>query len=93
MVEEDVIPLEFSIPGTDIREIRVKPGLIIDIPVRDGVNVDERVWSRHATKFRPERWIDPDGLQETLKLIRAQGHLLTFGEGLVSIILSMKVRN
>jgi len=81
VVEDDIIPLHFPIAGTEIKEIRVKAGQSVNIPVRDGVNVDEEIWGPDAATFRPERWIDPDGLPEAVDLIRAQGHMLTFGDG------------
>ncbi|KAJ7584135.1 hypothetical protein C8J56DRAFT_790408 [Mycena floridula] len=81
VVQDDSIPLQFPIPGTDIRDLHVKAGLIIEVPVRDGINVDERIWGPSASIFVPDRWLREGALPESVELIRAQGRLLTFGDG------------
>ncbi|EIN09200.1 cytochrome P450 [Punctularia strigosozonata HHB-11173 SS5] len=78
---DDVIPLQYPVPGTGATELHVKAGQSIMIPVRDGVNVDPKLWGDDAAVFRPERWLEPDGLPEGARSIRAQGHTLTFGDG------------
>ncbi|CCM04915.1 uncharacterized protein FIBRA_07112 [Fibroporia radiculosa] len=80
-VKEDVLALQFPIPGTSRTQIAVKPGQIVLVPVRDGINVDARIWGPDAAIFRPERWLEPGGLPETVKDIHAPGHFLTFGDG------------
>jgi len=82
-VHDDVIPLAFPIRGTNQKELHVKAGQVIQIPIRDGVNADEAIWGKDVDQFRPERWINEDGLPESVDLIHAQGHVLTFGDGCV----------
>ena len=80
-LQDDVIPLQFPILGTNRREIHVKAGQIIQVPIRDGVNVDEAIWGPDVAEFRPERWIEPDGLPPSVNFIHAQGRSLSFGDG------------
>ncbi|KAL0577419.1 hypothetical protein V5O48_004585, partial [Marasmius crinis-equi] len=84
-VRDDVIPLEFPIKdelsGRVRHEVEVKAGSLIDIPVRDGINVNKAIWGPGAEEFSPERWMNPGQLPESVSLIRAQGHILTFGDG------------
>lgn len=80
-VEDDVIPLHFPIPTTGKKEVHVKAGEIIQLAIRDGVNFDESIWGPDTADFRPERWSEDGNLPPPVKLIRAQGHLYTFGDG------------
>lgn len=70
-LQDDVIPLQFPIFGSNKREIHVKAGQIIQIPIRDGVNADEAIWGPDVAEFRPERWIESD----------QGGRTLSFGDG------------
>ncbi|EIN08588.1 cytochrome P450 [Punctularia strigosozonata HHB-11173 SS5] len=79
--QDDVIPLQYPILGTDLTHVHVKAGQAINIPVRDGINVDPQLWGDDAQVFRPERWVEPNGLPEGALSIRAQDHTLTFGDG------------
>ena len=67
----------------------VRKGQKIHIPVRDGININEEIWGPDATLFRPERWLENgrDELPASAKRIRAPNHMLTFGDGSVSICL------
>ncbi|KAJ3846583.1 cytochrome P450 [Lentinula lateritia] len=78
---EDVIPLQNPLPGTGIYEIKIPAGILIHIPVRDGINVDKKIWGPDASTFNPDRWVAPGGIPDTVKTIQAQGHMLTFGDG------------
>lgn len=82
-VEDDVIPLQFPVLNTKASEVRVKAGQLIQIPIRDGVNVDEAIWGPDAAEFRPERWLEEDRLPEAVRSMYMQGHVLTFGDGCV----------
>ncbi|KAH8110285.1 cytochrome P450 [Phellopilus nigrolimitatus] len=80
--QDDVIPLEYPIAGTDgVRAVHVKAGQTVYIPVRDGVNVDPLIWGADGAAFRPERWLDAGALPDDVQKVRAQGHVLTFGDG------------
>jgi hypothetical protein len=62
----------------------VKAGQLIRIPIRDGANIDEDIWGPSAAEFRPERWIEDRGLPESAQLLRAQGNVISFGDGFVN---------
>ena len=77
-----MIPLRYPLKGTkDVRFIEVQAGQRIEILVRDGINVAEDIWGPDARQFRPERWLEKDGIPETVSEIHAQGNMLSFGDG------------
>lgn len=78
--EDDVIPLDVELPGTQADHVYVKKGTDVWIPVRDGVNVDKAIWGSDAAEFKPERWLSGD-LPDSVRAIKAQGNVLTFGDG------------
>ena len=57
--------------------VRVLPGQIISIPVRDGINCDPLIWGDDADVFRPDRWFEPGTAEKGPGL----GGILTFGDG------------
>ena len=59
-----------------MREVHVQPGQIVNISVRDGMNVDSAVWGNDAETFRPERWLEKGGGEEELGQ-----KIMTFGDG------------
>ncbi|TFY51147.1 hypothetical protein EVG20_g11142 [Dentipellis fragilis] len=61
--------------------IFVKAGMRIDIPVREGVNVDTIVWGDDAHEIVPERWMNIKSPPHRSYYIHAQGNILTFGDG------------
>lgn len=78
----DTIPLLYPVSGTaDTLAIPVEAGQKVYIPVRDGVNADEDFWGLDAAEFRPERWLEEDGLPSGVKDLQAPGHHLSFGDG------------
>jgi hypothetical protein len=82
-VADDVIPLHFPISTTGRKEVHVKAGQIIQVPIRDGINTDQGIWGPGAAQFRPERWLEEEALSPEVKLIHAQGSMYTFGDGFV----------
>ncbi|KAH9923028.1 cytochrome P450 [Fomitopsis serialis] len=79
---EDSIPLQFPVHSTGATHVVVEPGQLVHIPIRGGINNDPDIWGPDAEVFRPERWLDNGkGLPESVKTVRAPGHVLSFGDG------------
>ncbi|ESK95440.1 cytochrome p450 [Moniliophthora roreri MCA 2997] len=82
---DDAIPLHIPVKdrqrGTNSYTVPVQAGTLIEIPIRDGINVNRDIWGADAAVFDPERWMDPKRLPETVKWVQAQGNMLTFGDG------------
>ncbi|KAK0185513.1 cytochrome P450 [Armillaria mellea] len=78
---DEIVPLQVPLKGTNIYEVKVPAGTLIDIPIRDGINCNSLIWGEDADVFNPDRWINPDMLPKSVDWIRAQGHVLTFGDG------------
>ncbi|KIY46006.1 cytochrome P450, partial [Fistulina hepatica ATCC 64428] len=78
---DDVIPLSRPIVdkrGVQRREIRIKRGLNIQIPIQT-MNKDPDMWGDDAKEFRPDRWLVP---QEGTKTIPGVwGNQMTFSGG------------
>ncbi|KAH8822864.1 cytochrome P450 [Flagelloscypha sp. PMI_526] len=79
--EDDVIPLEYPLPGSGMQQLPVKKGQLISIFVRDGLNSDEVIWGPRVSEFWPERWLEEGGIPESVNAIKAPGHTMTFGDG------------
>lgn len=76
---DDVLPLGTPIVGTDgklIHEIPIKKGQVIHIPIM-AVNRLSPVWGDGET-FRPERWIEKQGISDGKFLPGAWSGMLTF---------------
>ncbi|CAA7271444.1 unnamed protein product [Cyclocybe aegerita] len=57
-VEDDVIPLSIPVTARDgsvLREIRVRKGQTMDIPILV-MNTVKSIWGEDAKEFKPERW-------------------------------------
>ncbi|KAH9910535.1 cytochrome P450 [Fomitopsis serialis] len=79
---EESIPLQFPVRSTGATHVVVKPGQLVHIPIRGGINNDPDIWGPDSEVFRPERWLDNGKrLPESVKTVRAPGHVLSFGDG------------
>ncbi|KAH9942038.1 hypothetical protein B0H21DRAFT_824192 [Amylocystis lapponica] len=47
-VADDAIPLQYPVHGTGATHVAVEPGQLVNIPVRDGINVDPTIWGPDA---------------------------------------------
>ncbi|EJD55299.1 cytochrome P450 [Auricularia subglabra TFB-10046 SS5] len=79
---DDVIPLKLPVRGSDgnlIDSVPVKAGQVIYIP-SIAVNRLNSVWG-DGDKFRPERWIEADGLPPASSLNLGWSHIFSFSQG------------
>jgi cytochrome P450 len=76
---DGVIPLAFALPDGST-SLHVRKGTFILVPLRDGVATNPDIWGADADVFRPERWLE-HAADDRRELIRAQGNVLTFGDG------------
>ncbi|KAA1477771.1 cytochrome P450 [Dentipellis sp. KUC8613] len=61
--------------------IDLKVGTRVDIPMREGVNVDKILWGDDAAEIKPERWMNIKSPPYRSYYIHAQSYILTFGDG------------
>ncbi|KAI6037496.1 cytochrome P450 [Pisolithus marmoratus] len=81
--EDDVIPLSEPVrtkSGEVVDSIAVERGTVITIPV-SCLNQAEAIWGPDARVFRPERWLEADGITKKAQELKGHRHLLTFGDG------------
>ncbi|KAI6012645.1 cytochrome P450 [Pisolithus orientalis] len=81
--EDDVIPLSEPVvtrSGETASSISVARGTRIGIPV-SCINRSVEIWGKDAKVFRPERWLEEDGIPRKANDIQAYRHLLTFVDG------------
>lgn len=81
-VAPSTIPLAFPVKSTGATSVAVEPGQVVNVPVRDGIHADPAIWGEDVDEFKPERWLgEEEKLPEAVRMIKAPGHLLTFGDG------------
>ncbi|KIO07014.1 hypothetical protein M404DRAFT_137856, partial [Pisolithus tinctorius Marx 270] len=81
--EDDVIPLSEPVvthSGETVNSISVARGTRIGIPV-SCINRSVGIWGEDAKVFRPERWLEEDGIPRKANDIQAYRHLMTFVDG------------
>ncbi|KAI5986036.1 cytochrome P450 [Pisolithus orientalis] len=81
--KDDVIPLSEPVhtkAGEVLDSIRVAAGTLVAIST-PSVNRSAAIWGIDAKEFRPERWIDKDGITKKAQEIQGHRHLLSFGDG------------
>jgi len=78
-----VIPLSEPVrtrSGDLVDSISVAKGTRVGISVAC-MNRSTAIWGLDAKKFRPERWLEKDGLPKKAQEIQGHRHLLTFSDG------------
>ncbi|KAH9928825.1 cytochrome P450 [Fomitopsis serialis] len=81
--EDDIIPLSSPVRtpnGTLVDSIAVPKGQLVTVPIHM-MNKCARFWGADAKAFRPERWLDEDGIPKRAQEIQGHRHLLTFVDG------------
>ncbi|KAI6040758.1 cytochrome P450 [Pisolithus marmoratus] len=81
--EDDVIPLSEPVQtksGEVVDSIAVERGTVIGISI-SCINCSEAIWGPDAKIFRPERWLEADGVTRRAQEVKGYRHLLTFGDG------------
>lgn len=81
--EDDVIPLSEPVrtkTGGVVDCIRVAAGTLVGIST-PSINRSTAIWGVDAKKFRPERWIEKDGIAKKAQEVQGHRHLLSFGDG------------
>ena len=82
-MEDDVIPLSDPIKdvyGRPVDHIVVPKDTQVSVSIAY-MNRSEKFWGPDAKRFRPERWLNPDGLETRAREIQGHKHLLTFIDG------------
>ncbi|KIK17678.1 hypothetical protein PISMIDRAFT_633442 [Pisolithus microcarpus 441] len=81
--EDDVIPLSEPVltkSGQAIDSISVARGTRIGLPLAC-INRSTAIWGPDAKIFRPERWLEKDGIPKKAQDVQGYRHLLTFADG------------
>ncbi|KAI6040779.1 cytochrome P450 [Pisolithus marmoratus] len=81
--EDDVIPLSEPVrtkSGETVDSIAVERGTVITMSI-GCLNQSEAIWGPDARVFRPERWLEADGITKKAQEVKGHRHLLTFGDG------------
>ncbi|KAI5994730.1 cytochrome P450 [Pisolithus albus] len=81
--EDDVIPLSEPVrtkTGEVVDCIHVAAGTLVGIST-PSINRSTAIWGANAKKFRPERWIERDGIAKKAQEVQGHRHLLSFGDG------------
>ncbi|KAI6097025.1 cytochrome P450 [Pisolithus croceorrhizus] len=81
--EDDVIPLSAPVrtkSGEVVDSIAVERGTVIGISI-PCMNRSVAIWGPDAKVFRPERWLESDGITKKAQEVKGHRHLLTFSDG------------
>ncbi|KAI6103762.1 cytochrome P450 [Pisolithus croceorrhizus] len=81
--EDDVIPLSEPVitkSGQAVNSISVARGTRIGLPLAC-INRSTSIWGPDAKVFRPERWLEKDGIPKKAQDVQGYRHLLTFADG------------
>ncbi|KAF9224546.1 cytochrome P450 [Gyrodon lividus] len=82
-VEDDVIPLSQPVrtkSGELVDSISIAKDtlIVINIPL---INRSAAIWGPDAKAWRPERWLEEDGIPKKAQEVQGHRHLLTFVDG------------
>ncbi|KAG2068513.1 cytochrome P450 [Suillus decipiens] len=81
--EDDVIPLSEPVrtkSGKMTDSVSIAKGSLMVISIK-GINRSEAIWGFDAKEFKPDRWLDEDGISGKAKEVQGHRHLLTFVDG------------
>ncbi|KIJ59411.1 hypothetical protein HYDPIDRAFT_162418 [Hydnomerulius pinastri MD-312] len=81
--EDDVIPLSEPVrtaAGQTVSSISIAKGTLLAIPIAS-INRSTAIWGPDAKAFRPERWLEEDGIPKKAQEVQGHRHLLTFVDG------------
>ncbi|KIK16530.1 hypothetical protein PISMIDRAFT_113179, partial [Pisolithus microcarpus 441] len=81
--EDDVIPLLEPVwikAGETIDSIVIERGTILSVPI-SCINCSNTIWGMDTKAFKPERWLEPNGITKKAQEVKGYHHLLTFGDG------------
>lgn len=81
--EDDIIPLSEPVrakSGEVIDSIAVERGTVFVIST-SYMNRSEAIWGPDAKVFRPDRWIEADGVTKKAQEVKGHRHLFSFGDG------------
>ncbi|KAI6111678.1 cytochrome P450 [Pisolithus thermaeus] len=93
--EDDVIPLSEPVitkSGQAVKSISVARGTRIGLPLAC-INRSTSIWGPDAKVFRPERWLEKDGIPKKAQDVQGYRHLLTFADGPRIAVLSVLVKS
>ncbi|KAI5982090.1 cytochrome P450 [Pisolithus albus] len=86
--ENNVIPLLEPVQtksGEVVDSIVVERGTILSAPI-SCINLSDAIWGLDAKAFKPERWLEPNGITTKAQEVKGHRHMLTFGDCLRSCI-------
>ncbi|KAL4063873.1 cytochrome P450 [Scleroderma yunnanense] len=81
--EDDIIPLSQPVhtkSGEVVHDLFVPRGAFVGIPIIF-INRSDTLWGADAKDFRPERWLETNGITKQAQELQGYRHLLTFGDG------------
>jgi cytochrome P450 len=80
---DDVIPLSEpvrTVSGETTDSISIAKGTLITIPGA-AINRSSAIWGPDAKEFKPDRWLNKDGISGKAREVQGHRHLLTFVDG------------
>jgi hypothetical protein len=80
---DDVIPLSEpvrTVSGETTDSISIAKGTLITIPGA-AINRSSAIWGPDAKEFKPDRWLNEDGISGKAREVQGHRHLLTFVDG------------